>query len=229
MPITGLTSLGPIFGLTREQSDYALELTYHGWAGAWIKQDHPLQPLMKALWEDRASLSEAQVFCVLHTMLAKACGDWEAPILTVQPPQFAQAAFACLRFEAHSGPVVAIDHVQIAIPPGGEAIAHPFYGDLLGFTQVPKPAPMASRGGAWYQAGHVKVHLGVEQDFRANDKAHVAFVVQDVMALAAAAVAQGYRVKPDDGLPGHMRAFLYDPFGNRIEILRAVWSLIADY
>jgi catechol 2,3-dioxygenase-like lactoylglutathione lyase family enzyme len=224
MPIIGLQSLGPIFGLTREQSDYALELAYHGWAGAWMMQDHPLQPLMKALWEDRASLSDAQIFCVLHTMLAKACDDWEAPILTCQSEEFARAAFASLTFDAHSGPILAIDHVQIAIPVGGEAEAIPFYGDLLGFTQVPKPPVQAARGGAWYEAGPVKVHLGVEKDFRANDKAHPAFVVDDVKALADAALAQGYRVKHDDNLPGHIRAFLYDPFGNRIEILRTVGS-----
>jgi catechol 2,3-dioxygenase-like lactoylglutathione lyase family enzyme len=118
--------------------------------------------------------------------------------------------------------IQAIDHVQIAIPVGGEGIAQPFYRDLLGMTEVPKPPAMAARGGAWYEAGHVKVHLGVETDFRANDKAHVAFVVNDVMALADAALAKGYKVKHDDELPGHIRAFLYDPFGNRIEILRPV-------
>jgi catechol 2,3-dioxygenase-like lactoylglutathione lyase family enzyme len=118
--------------------------------------------------------------------------------------------------------IQAIDHVQIAIPVGGEAVAHPFYGELLGLTQVPKPPAMAARGGAWYECGPVKVHLGVEQNFRANDKAHVAFVVDDVMALADAALEAGYKVKHDDELPDHIRAFIYDPFGNRIEILRAV-------
>lgn len=114
----------------------------------------------------------------------------------------------------------AIDHVQVAIPFGGEEEARPFWRDLLGFSEVSKPAPQAARGGAWFEAGAVKVHLGVEQDFRANDKAHVAFVVDDVPALAAAARAAGYRVRDDDPLPGHVRAFLYDPFGNRIEILK---------
>ncbi len=118
--------------------------------------------------------------------------------------------------------IQAIDHVQIAIPVGGEALADLFYGKLLGLSQVEKPAAMAARGGAWYECGHVKVHLGVEVDFRANDKAHVAFVVEDVMGLAAAAGAAGYQVKHDNDLPGYIRAFLYDPFGNRIEILRAV-------
>lgn len=116
--------------------------------------------------------------------------------------------------------IAAIDHVQIAIPVGGETVARAFYADLLGLTEVPKPASMAARGGAWYQSGAVKVHLGVEQDFRANDKAHVAFRVADVAGLANQAQARGFRIKHDDELPGHVRAFLYDPFGNRIEILK---------
>ena len=114
----------------------------------------------------------------------------------------------------------AIDHVQIAIPPGGEEKARPFYHDVLGLTEIPKPAKQTARGGAWFATGVVKVHLGVEQDFRANDKAHVAFVVEDVGVLADKARAAGYRVRDDDPLEGHTRAFLYDPFGNRIEILK---------
>jgi catechol 2,3-dioxygenase-like lactoylglutathione lyase family enzyme len=222
MPITGLITLGPVFGLNALQSDYALELVYHGARGAWMSQDHPLMPLMNALLDDRASLSNAQIFCVLHTMLAKAANDWEAPILTARPAEFAQGALAALRFEAGAGPIQAIDHVQVAIPIGGEAIAIAFYRDLLGLTEVAKPPEMAARGGAWYESGHVKVHLGVEADFRANDKAHVAFVVDDVAALARKAADMGFKVKHDDDLPGHTRAFIYDPFGNRIEILRAL-------
>jgi catechol 2,3-dioxygenase-like lactoylglutathione lyase family enzyme len=222
MPITGLKSLGPIFGLTKAQSDYAYELVYHGVQGAWMGRDDPLMSLMAAMIEDPGRLSKAQQFCVLHAMLDKARADWEAPILTAEPQGFAEAAFANLRFESHAGSVQAIDHVQIAIPVGGEAVAQAFYRDILGLTEVPKPPAMAARGGAWYEAGDVKVHLGVEADFRANDKAHVAFQVDDVAALAARAEAAGFRVKHDDELPGYVRAFLYDAFGNRIEILRAV-------
>jgi catechol 2,3-dioxygenase-like lactoylglutathione lyase family enzyme len=221
MPIKDLPSLGPIHGLTAEQANYALELVYHGVAGAWVGHDEPMLPLMKAMWEAREALSEAQQFAVLHWVLDKACTDWEAPTLTAQPKEFAQSAFANLQFNAHCGPVQAIDHVQVAIPIGGEKVAQGFYRDLLGLTEVAKPPAMAARGGAWYEAGSVKVHLGVELDFRANDKAHVAFVVADVMGLAAKAQSAGFKVKYDDHLPGHIRAFLYDPFGNRIEILRA--------
>ncbi len=222
MPITGLNSLGSIFGLTTQQADYALELVYHGARGAWISQDHPLMPLMKALLEDPDSLSKAQKFAVLHSMLAIACDDPEAPILTTRPAEFAKAAFASSHFEAEAGPVQAIDHVQVAIPKGGEPAAIPFYRDLLGLKQVPKPPVLAARGGAWYENGHVKVHLGVEDPFRANDKAHVAFVVDDVDALARKAADMGFTVKHDNEVPTQKRAFIYDPFGNRIEILRAV-------
>jgi catechol 2,3-dioxygenase-like lactoylglutathione lyase family enzyme len=222
MPITGLTSLGPIFGLSKAQSDYAFELAYHASHGAWVAQDDPMMPCMKALVLDGDSLPKAQQFAVLHTLLAKAYDDWEAPILTDQPAAFAQAAFKALRFDAYSGPLQAIDHVQLAIPVGGEDLARPFYIDILGLTEVPKPANMAARGGAWFVAGAIQVHLGVETEFRANDKAHPAFVVDNVLALAVRAEAAGYRVKRDDDLPGYTRAFLYDPFGNRIEVLRAV-------
>jgi catechol 2,3-dioxygenase-like lactoylglutathione lyase family enzyme len=220
MPVTGLTSLGPIFGLTLEQSDYVLELAYHASHGAWARQDDPMMPWMKALVRGGDSFPKVQTFAVMHTLLAKACDDPEAPILTGQPATVAQAAFSALRFDAHSGPLQAIDHVQISIPIGGEDMARPFYTSILGLTEVPKPPVMAARGGAWYVAGAVKVHLGVEADFRANDKAHPAFVVLDVEGLAQRAEAAGYRVKHDTELPGYIRAFLYDPFGNRIEILK---------
>lgn len=114
----------------------------------------------------------------------------------------------------------AIDHVQIAIPPGGEERARPFYRDLLGLTEVPKPEPLASRGGCWFVGGAIKLHLGVEQDFRANTKAHVAFLVEDVADITARAEAAGYAIKANDELGDVERVFIYDPFGNRLEFLR---------
>jgi catechol 2,3-dioxygenase-like lactoylglutathione lyase family enzyme len=117
--------------------------------------------------------------------------------------------------------LLAIDHVQLAIPVGAEAAAQPFYRDLLGLTEVEKPEPGRSRGGSWYETGAVKVHLGVEADFRANRKAHPAFVVGDLTDLTGRAEAAGYEVKPDDELSGVERAFIFDPFGNRLEFIQA--------
>ncbi|HWE46430.1 MAG TPA: VOC family protein [Caulobacteraceae bacterium] len=115
----------------------------------------------------------------------------------------------------------AIDHVQIAIPVGGEYAARPFYCDLLGLRETPKPADMAARGGAWFEHGDVHVHLGVEKDFRPNVKAHVAFRVSDVVGLVSRAKAEGFQASDEPLLDGYdQRAFIYDPFGNRLEFLR---------
>ena len=114
----------------------------------------------------------------------------------------------------------AIDHVQIAIPSGGEDAARPFYRDLLGLTEVAKTGVQAMRGGCWFESGEIKVHLGVEEPFRANRKAHVAFLVDDVSGLGQRATAAGYETKTDDDLEGYERIFIYDPFGNRLEFLK---------
>jgi catechol 2,3-dioxygenase-like lactoylglutathione lyase family enzyme len=116
--------------------------------------------------------------------------------------------------------VVAIDHVQLPIPPGGEAAARAFYGDLLGFTEVPKPAVMAVRGGMWFQAGPVGIHIGIEPDMRASVKAHPALVVDDLAAFVARLVGAGHEWKPSDELPGTHRGHTKDPFGNRIELIQ---------
>ncbi len=115
----------------------------------------------------------------------------------------------------------AIDHVQISIPAGGEETARPFYRDVLGLTEVPKPAA-AGRDGAWFEHGDIHVHLGVEPDFRANKKAHVAFRVTDVDDLVRRAQAAGYETTAQPLLDGFdQRAFIFDPFGNRLEFMRA--------
>ena len=114
----------------------------------------------------------------------------------------------------------AIDHVQIAIPAGGEDAARPFYRDLLGLTEVPKTGVQATRGGCWFEAGAIKVHLGVEEPFRANKKAHVAFLVDDVAAIGERASSAGYETKSDADLEGYERIFIHDPFGNRLEFLK---------
>jgi catechol 2,3-dioxygenase-like lactoylglutathione lyase family enzyme len=116
--------------------------------------------------------------------------------------------------------VIRIDHVQLAMPAGREDEATAFYEGLLGIPRVPKPAHLAARGGCWFEAGDLKVHLGVEADFRAASKAHPAFVVGDVRTLARELAAAGCEVVEDEPLEGHDRVFVADPFGNRIELLQ---------
>jgi catechol 2,3-dioxygenase-like lactoylglutathione lyase family enzyme len=113
----------------------------------------------------------------------------------------------------------AIDHVQLAMPAGGEAEARGFYGKLLGLPEKPKPAALAARGGVWFEQPGLKIHLGVEKDFRPARKAHAALLVEDLPALAERLRAAGCPVVDDEPLPGHRRFYTEDPFGNRLELL----------
>jgi catechol 2,3-dioxygenase-like lactoylglutathione lyase family enzyme len=113
-----------------------------------------------------------------------------------------------------------MDHVLLAMPPEKEAEARAFYQDLLGIPEVRKPDNLASRGGCWFERGPVKIHLGVERDFRPARKAHPAFLVENVRALTAKVAAAGYSVSEDEPLAGYDRTYVYDPFGNRIELMQ---------
>jgi catechol 2,3-dioxygenase-like lactoylglutathione lyase family enzyme len=112
--------------------------------------------------------------------------------------------------------ILRIDHVQLAIPPGGEAAARAFYGGVLGLSEVPKPEPMRARGGMWFDGG---IHLGIEDGMRPSVKMHPALVVDDLAALVARLVAAGHEWKPSDELPGVRGGHTRDPFGNRIELV----------
>jgi catechol 2,3-dioxygenase-like lactoylglutathione lyase family enzyme len=115
--------------------------------------------------------------------------------------------------------VVALDHVQLAMPVGGEAKAEAFYCGALGFSVLPKPEPMASRGGRWFVCGDVQVHLGAEEDFRPAHKAHPALVVTELDGLTSTLRAAGVSIRWDVQLPDVRRCFVEDPFGNRIELI----------
>jgi predicted enzyme related to lactoylglutathione lyase len=114
---------------------------------------------------------------------------------------------------------LALDHLQVAMPRGEEAAARAFYGHLLGLAEIPKPQLLAARGGLWFQCGSQQLHLGVEDDFRPAKKAHPAFVVDDLQALAKELEAGGHPVVEDSmQLEGSRRIFTEDPFGNRVEL-----------
>jgi catechol 2,3-dioxygenase-like lactoylglutathione lyase family enzyme len=116
--------------------------------------------------------------------------------------------------------VVRLEHVQLAMPAGREAEAVDFYEGLLGIPHVPKPPHLAIRGGCWFERDDLKVHLGVDHDFRPATKAHAAFIVDDVRALTATIAAAGHTVVDDEPLDGYDRVYVNDPFGNRIELMQ---------
>jgi len=113
---------------------------------------------------------------------------------------------------------IGIDHVQLAIPEGGEPAARAFYVDVLGMVEVPKPPRLAARGGAWFRAGSAEIHVGSEADFVPARKAHPGLLVADLEGFVE---ATGLDVRWNDEIPGLTRCHVDDPFGNRIELIDA--------
>ena len=116
--------------------------------------------------------------------------------------------------------IVALDHLQIAIPPGGEQEGRKFYGDLLGLTEISKPEQLVARGGCWFEGPGIAVHLGVQSDFVPARKAHPAFRVANLEAFRQVLESAGIPVIPDDSIPHVKRFHAADPFGNRLEFIQ---------
>jgi len=117
--------------------------------------------------------------------------------------------------------LVAVDHVQLAMPRGGESAARDFYQQILGLEERPKPPVLAARGGCWFSNDQVTLHVGVEDEFRPARKAHPALRVENLDALCSLLEAAGRAVRFDDDVPGVRRCYVEDPFGNRIELIEA--------
>src|SRR4030095_483051 len=106
--------------------------------------------------------------------------------------------------------VYAIDHVQLAMPAGGEDAARAFYSGILGIKERPKPPHLAARGGVWFEQGDLKIHLGVEQDFRPAKKAHPALLVEGLDELVEHCRRAGWGVSLAELLEGYHRVYLAD-------------------
>src|SRR5436189_536020 len=117
--------------------------------------------------------------------------------------------------------IEAIHHVQLAMPAGQEDRARAFYSGLLEIPEVPKPPHLARRGGVWFESGQVKIHLGVETDFRSARKAHPGLLTRELRALISKLQSAGVDVVEAEPLPGFSHVYVDDPFGNRIELMQA--------
>jgi len=112
-----------------------------------------------------------------------------------------------------------IDHVQLAMPAGQEDAARQFYSGLLGIPEVPKPSDLAKRGGVWFENDRVKVHLGIDPDFRPARKAHPGLLVQNLNELISKLRVADVEVVEAEPLTGYSHVYIADPFGNRIELM----------
>ncbi len=105
------------------------------------------------------------------------------------------------------------------MPAGGENKARAFYGELLSIPEKEKPVEMQMNGGCWFEEGTLRVHLGVEADFRPARKPHPAFQVIQFEKLRDKFEKAGYKTCKSNPINGHQRFFVDDPFGNRVEII----------
>lgn len=123
--------------------------------------------------------------------------------------------------------MIALHHVQVAMPAGGEDLARRFYADGLGLTEVEKPADLRARGGAWFRAyddrGGVtaEIHVGVDDPFAPARKAHPALVVDHLDAIADRLSGLGSDVdrSQEHTFEGYRRFHTFDAHGNRVEVL----------
>jgi catechol 2,3-dioxygenase-like lactoylglutathione lyase family enzyme len=114
-----------------------------------------------------------------------------------------------------------LDHIQISIPIGRVDEALTFYTQVLGFTRVPKPAELQSaNSGAWLTRESINLHLGEEPNFVTDGRGHPAFRVASVETIEQLAQQHGARVRKETGPNGFVRSSVFDPFGNRIELVQ---------
>lgn len=119
---------------------------------------------------------------------------------------------------------VRLDHVQLCIPPGNEDAARHFYKDVMGLTEIAKPAELASRGGMWFQIADIQLHIGVENEIN-QSKRHPAFEIENIQAAREWAERNDIKIREEIQLPGQSRFSIIDPFGNRIELLEKTANL----
>jgi catechol 2,3-dioxygenase-like lactoylglutathione lyase family enzyme len=124
-----------------------------------------------------------------------------------------------------TGAIAGIDHINIRIDPGPEALerAKDFYGTVLRMTPIERPENVESRDpGAWYKCGLNEVHITAESGASERNRTtrrHAAFLVRGLEELRVRMEKAGAEIIPGTVLPGRRRFFARDPFGNRLEFM----------
>jgi len=77
-----------------------------------------------------------------------------------------------------------LSHINVTMPKGCEDSARAFYIGLLGLREIPKPEPLRARGGVWFEAGDLDIHVSVEDNRNGPDKyRHIGLECTDVEPL----------------------------------------------
>jgi catechol 2,3-dioxygenase-like lactoylglutathione lyase family enzyme len=113
---------------------------------------------------------------------------------------------------------ISLHHAQVFYTPGGEQKARDFYGKALGLAEVARPETLSDRDGLWFEAGAGQIHLSAQDDLALHGRRHFALKVDDLDALRDTLARGGARFEEATPIPGWRRCYVFDPFGNKIEL-----------
>lgn len=124
--------------------------------------------------------------------------------------------------------VYGLDHVTLALPEGGEEAARAFYVNVLGMDEQNRPERLNRQGVLWLVSGALCLHLTIEPDFHPSAKAHPAFLVDDLAEMRQTCESAGVLLSESEAIEGYARAFLFDPFGNRLELMERLAGTVLE-
>ncbi|HEY7312515.1 MAG TPA: VOC family protein [Gemmataceae bacterium] len=113
--------------------------------------------------------------------------------------------------------VVHLDHCSVIITDVQRS--RRFYGGVLGLREIAKPRTFDFVV-IWYDLGNQHLHLLLKEQADTVSARHFALRVADIRAARAHFAAHGIAMQETTPIPGADRFFIFDPDGNRIEIIQ---------
>ena len=112
--------------------------------------------------------------------------------------------------------ITQIDHVSVIITDVERS--RRFYRDLLGLKEINRPRTFDFIV-LWFELGNHQLHLLLKDQPDTRSPRHFALRVADAAAARRYFREHGVRTEETTPIPGADRFFIYDPDGNRIEIM----------
>ena len=121
---------------------------------------------------------------------------------------------------------LALQHVSVPMPQGGQEAARGFYSGLLGLEEQVVPPKLDPSELVWFKVGDdLELHL-YESDEQAPRAQHFCLRVDEGLGrLRERLEAAGVEVADTVEIVGRPRFMCCDPFGNRVELTE--WSQIS--
>lgn len=113
--------------------------------------------------------------------------------------------------------ITQIDHVSVVITDVERS--RRFYCDILGLSEIAKPRTFDFVV-LWFDLGNQHLHLLHKDEADSRSPRHFALRVADVQAARRHFQQHGVAIQETTPIPGADRFFIFDPDGNRIEIIQ---------